>query len=1048
MYNGKIYNVEERAEQLCNAIFELSPHQIFVKNFLSSYTPYNSLLLYHGLGSGKTCSAITVAEETRDYMKQIGKSTRIMIIASPNVQENFKKQLFDKTKLVKDNGLWNISSCTGNKLLREINPVNMKNLSKKDVVYKIEQLIKKSYIFMGYIEFARYIKKLSNVDTDNKNASRIIKKRLNNKFRDRLLIIDEVHNIRSSLENTKKRVASELLKLVKNVSNMKLLLLSATPMYNDYKEIIWLINLMNLNDNRGTIKTNEVFDNNGNFKENNDENEDGDELLKRKSTGYISFIRGENPYTFPYRLWPTYFESENTFKNNLYPRYQLNGISILEKLNIIDVYLTNIGDYQMLGYNYIINKMKEGFFNTGRDDVMPDFENMESLGYNLLQKPLEALNIVYPDNRLETANSNFNPIEIVGKEGLNRIMTHTESVSPPSKYNYEYKDDKYGRIFSPDNIGKYSSKIEKICNNIIKSKGVILVYSQYLDGGLVPLALALEELGFIRGGNEKSLLKTKPKNNNLIEIDGEMIQPKYVMITGDKKLSPNTNNDINILTNIDNKYGKNIKVVLISQAGTEGLDLKFIRQVHIMEPWYNMNRLEQIFGRAIRTCSHKDLPFEERNVELYLYGTLLNEKEIEAADLYIYRHAELKALQIGRVTRLLKEVSADCVLNKSQGNFTEIKMDQVVKQITSNGTVLDYPVGDKSFTSICDYMKSCDYICDTNKKINDDNIIYNTLNKNHISINNDIIIKKIKDLMKEKFFYKKNDLIREINIIKKYSLLQINSALKQLIEDKNDYISDKYGRLGNLINIGDLYLFQPLELNNNNISLYDRSTPIDKKNTFIKLSNLNLKENETLSKKELENSKIKELKKLYKNVKKNKDLNEYNKWYKNYNSVVNSLLQSNYIKNLKITPQEIDNILIAHIIEENNIDKELVNKKDLDSFEKKIKNYFNKLDSKEEINEKDLNTIYGFNGKLNNLYVSKIINKNNLNEKGSAIKNKNTSQLDVLLKQMNLPEEFIINYNLEQKQVLLELLLRILDNVKMNNKIWYLTKKDYDTLFE
>ena len=74
---------------------------------------------------------------------------------------------------------------------------------------------------------------------------------------------------------------------------------------------------------------------------------------------------------------------------------------------------------------------------------------------------MEALNIVYPDNRLETANSNFNPIEIVGKEGLNRIMTHTESVSPPSKYNYEYKDDKYGRIFSPDNIGKYSSKIKK-----------------------------------------------------------------------------------------------------------------------------------------------------------------------------------------------------------------------------------------------------------------------------------------------------------------------------------------------------------------------------------------------------------------------------------------------------------------------------------------------------------------------------------------------------------------------------------------------------------
>ena len=185
-YNGNIYkNIEERSEQLCNATFELSPHQVFVKNFLSSHTPYNSLLLYHGLGSGKTCSAITVAEETREYMKQVGKSNRIMIIASPNVQENFKKQLFDKTKLEKENGLWNITSCVGNKLLREINPVNMKDISKKDIISKIELLIKKSYIFMGYIEFAGYITKLSNISSEDnsKNTSRLIKKKLNNKFR-------------------------------------------------------------------------------------------------------------------------------------------------------------------------------------------------------------------------------------------------------------------------------------------------------------------------------------------------------------------------------------------------------------------------------------------------------------------------------------------------------------------------------------------------------------------------------------------------------------------------------------------------------------------------------------------------------------------------------------------------------------------------------------------------------------------------------------------------------------------------------------------------
>ena len=94
-YDGNIYDVEEQATKLCEANFELFPHQLFVRNFLSFQTPYNSLLLYHGLGTGKTCSAITVSEEMRTYLKQLGISQRIIIVASPNVQENFRLQLFD-----------------------------------------------------------------------------------------------------------------------------------------------------------------------------------------------------------------------------------------------------------------------------------------------------------------------------------------------------------------------------------------------------------------------------------------------------------------------------------------------------------------------------------------------------------------------------------------------------------------------------------------------------------------------------------------------------------------------------------------------------------------------------------------------------------------------------------------------------------------------------------------------------------------------------------------------------------------------------------------
>ena len=80
-YDGKIYDVQTKGDELCNTPFELNPHQKFVRNFLSFQTPYNSLLLYHGLGTGKTCSAISVAEEMRDYLKQVNNSRRIIVVA-------------------------------------------------------------------------------------------------------------------------------------------------------------------------------------------------------------------------------------------------------------------------------------------------------------------------------------------------------------------------------------------------------------------------------------------------------------------------------------------------------------------------------------------------------------------------------------------------------------------------------------------------------------------------------------------------------------------------------------------------------------------------------------------------------------------------------------------------------------------------------------------------------------------------------------------------------------------------------------------------------
>jgi hypothetical protein len=447
----------------------------------------------------------------------------------------------------------------------------------------------------------------------------------------------------------------------------------------------------------------------------------------------------------------------------------------------------------------------------------------------------------------------IDPHDLTGKKGLDRMMNYVDEKTPPQKGDFEYKKstiDNYGKIFSQELIGKYSWKIKSILDNIFNpdtqkvSDGIILIYSQFIDSGLIPVALALEEMGFTRyGENVKPLFKSKPAEivdvNTMKPPKEKQFSPaRYSMITGDPRLSPNNDFEVKGLTGEDNKDGKKIKVILISKAGSEGIDLKYIRQVHILEPWYNMNRIGQIIGRAVRNFSHKDLPFERRNVEIFMYGTILEDNKEEAADLYVYRVAEYKAVQIGKVSRILKETSVDCIINHDQTNFTQEMITKSLKepitQILSNGTVLNnFKIGDAPFSPACDYMASCEYSCRPDKNIDENNLNEDTYDEHFAIMNSEKILQRIRMLMKESFFYKKDILIKAIRTPKEYPYIQIYSALTQLIEDNNEFIVDKYGRNGRLINIGDYYLFQPVELKNNNISIFDRSVPIDYKHSMI-----------------------------------------------------------------------------------------------------------------------------------------------------------------------------------------------------------------------
>jgi hypothetical protein len=227
-----------------------------------------------------------------------------------------------------------------------------------------------------------------------------------------------------------------------------------------------------------------------------------------------------------------------------------------------------------------------------------------------------------------------------------------------------------------------------------------------------------------------------------------------------------------------------------------------------------------------------------------MHATILRSNDLskdnkeEAADLYIYRAAEYKSIQIGRITRILKETAVDCIINHEQTNFTQSKMKKMLKgdihqKLSDNTFLRKFRVGDAPFSPACDYMANCNYNCRSDADIDEDELNEDTYSEKFVNTNSERIIERIRMLMKESFFYKKDILIKSIRAQREYPYIQIYSALTHLIDDSNEIIKDRYGRDGRLINIGEYYLFQPLELKDKSISVFERSVPIDYKHDMI-----------------------------------------------------------------------------------------------------------------------------------------------------------------------------------------------------------------------
>ena len=264
-YHDEIASQKEQisCDPAANKEFSLLTHQKIVRDYLNIYTPYRGLLLYHGLGSGKTCSSIAIAEGLKTYknvivmtpaslrrnyieeMKKCGDDIYkknqfwefIPIInkADPMVQTLAAILQLKDTFIIQMHGAWLVN-------VKKSSNYNGLNADEKESLDKqIEQMIDAKYTFLNYNGMRMsHLKTLSSDFTQNP-------------FSNHVVIIDEAHNFISRIANKLKRPTTMSMKLydmLMTAENVKIILLTGTPVINYPNEIAIIFNIL-----RGYIKT-------------------------------------------------------------------------------------------------------------------------------------------------------------------------------------------------------------------------------------------------------------------------------------------------------------------------------------------------------------------------------------------------------------------------------------------------------------------------------------------------------------------------------------------------------------------------------------------------------------------------------------------------------------------------------------------------------------------------------------------------------------------------------------------------------------------------
>ena len=767
-----------------------------------------------------SCTAIAIAEQFKEQIKKY--NTKIyVLVPGPNTRENFKKELLN---------------CTGDTYLT--NKDEFIQMSKGDIDRSKQNAVNaalQNYKILSYKTFYKKVLgekiqekkivdntklKTSYRKTDEGEYEReVVINRITN-MNNSVLIVDEAHNI------TGNEYGEALKKIIKNSENLRIVLLTATPMINLPDEIVDLLNFIRPADD--LIERDKIFFGDKNYKMKIKPG--GLDYLRDKARGYISFYRGNIPYTFAKRVDKGVIPSGLMFTP------------------VVKCYMS---DFQNNGY--VDSKQKYGdTLDRGSlaaaNFVFPVLDSNNKL---LGQGSVEGMNIL-----IAQVNEQYDKlIDLINKNLYNNKLPKEllkNFIVVNSKKNIS------GNILKVDYIKQFSVKFYKILNriakNVITKKGpcTAFIYSNLVKaGGIELFAEALLMNGYLEYHEDSNYniiddtldYKTGLKYSEFKKKfnPNEFKPATFLLVTGGAEEGedvPEIKQKIirDVFNNSDNIDGKHIKFILGSKVMNEGVTLNNCKQVHILDVFYNIPKIEQVIGRAIRMCVHQaSINDSNRFPKVYVYRYVIGLTDLNelSTDETLYQKAELKYLTVKQIERILKEVAFDCALLLHANMFPE-ELDKYkdCEPYRENMTSKEMK---NMCPALCDFQK-CDLKCnstklnkhfwDSKKKTYRDlskkEIDYSTFN-DELSRNEIILIKnKIKDLYRFKYVYlyeellgyiQKSFLEHQIELFDNYFLDQALEDLMPITENDfnnfKDTIYDKFNRSGYLIQRNKYYIFQP-----------------------------------------------------------------------------------------------------------------------------------------------------------------------------------------------------------------------------------------------